>query len=180
MIVSDRARGIQPPPTLFGQTALLREEAALTPWGAVEHLASLILQGVLERRPDLVVVFGDGGFDTFIPLLWRLNRDRRGLRYEVPWVLKPPIEYVDGQLRFVLHPADGPTDVARAAEIVKSFHVGDSLTYGSRYTYWDYWPVASARRGVPQELQPSVLSGTFERPTARIAFTGPVGEAVAR
>ena len=99
--------------------------AAITPVGWPSHLvedlagqsqafqsqvASLVLEGVLGRHPDLRVVLLGSGVSWLPSLLWRLDKNWKGVRREVPWVDRPPSEAVRRGVRLTVPPVDAPPD----------------------------------------------------------------------
>ncbi|HKS98531.1 MAG TPA: amidohydrolase family protein [Rugosimonospora sp.] len=57
---------------------------------AQQHLISLVAEGVLGKFPDLRFVVAECGFTWLPTLLWRLDKDWKGLWPEVPWVQEKP------------------------------------------------------------------------------------------
>ena len=55
------------------------------------QLTSLIAEGAFERFPELRVVLLESGFGWLPPLLWRLDKEWKGLRREIPWVKHAPV-----------------------------------------------------------------------------------------
>jgi predicted TIM-barrel fold metal-dependent hydrolase len=68
--------------------------AALMPQLAETNITSLCLGGTFETFPDLRMLFSGFGFGWLPSLLWRLDREWRTFRHDVPWVKRPPSEYV--------------------------------------------------------------------------------------
>ena len=61
-------------PTFAGHAHTYPGYAAFMPLNYFVHLATLIVEGVFGRLPDLkFVVFADGGYDILTPLMWRLD-----------------------------------------------------------------------------------------------------------
>jgi predicted TIM-barrel fold metal-dependent hydrolase len=99
--------------------------AAITPVGWPSHLvedlagqgqayqsqvASLVLEGVLSRRPDLRVVLVASGVSWLPSLAWRLDKNWKGIRREVPWVERAPSETIRRCLRLTVRPFDAPPE----------------------------------------------------------------------
>jgi predicted TIM-barrel fold metal-dependent hydrolase len=124
-------------PSSAGPLRYALEYNALLPFTAAYHLASLIAEGVLERLPDVRFVFADGGLSALVPIIWRLDKDWRSTRVEVPWTRKLPSAYIREQVRFCLARADLPRapgdeawwQIAQADEL---------LMYASNYPHVDW------------------------------------------
>jgi uncharacterized protein len=95
------------------------------------HLTSLVLNGVFERWPNLRFAFIDTGWTWLPGLLWRLDKEWKEGRQEVPWVRRPPSEYVAEHLRFTTQPTDAPADPRHLALIMKQLPYADMLMYSS-------------------------------------------------
>lgn len=72
------------------------------------QVASLVASGVFERLPELRIVLSEGGFGWLPPLMWRLTKEWKGLRREIPWVKRLPWEYIRDHMRATLAPIDVP------------------------------------------------------------------------
>ena len=83
------------------------------PLNSFVHLATLIIEGVFGRHPDLRFVFADGGYDMLTPLMWRLDTFWMSMRDQTPWVDRYPSEYLPDHVR-LLHVRVGRADGSRA------------------------------------------------------------------
>ena len=98
---------------------------AITPAGWPSHLVedlagqaqafqsqvvSLVLEGALGRRPELRVVLVASGVTWLPSLAWRLDKNWKGIRREVPWVDRPPSEVIRRSVRLTVRPFDAPPD----------------------------------------------------------------------
>ena len=70
----------------------------------------LALEGALGQHPGLrVVLVGSGA--TWLPsLAWRLDKNWKGVRREVPWVDRPPSEAIRHGVWLTVPPVDAPPD----------------------------------------------------------------------
>jgi predicted TIM-barrel fold metal-dependent hydrolase len=134
---SDGAAGADFAPTIVGYLSSAIEYAALQPLNAVYHLASLIAEGVLERLPDLRIVCAEGGLDAMTPIFWRMDKDYRGTREEIPWTKQIPTRYIRGQVRFCSQRIDRAPDGVPLERWWEVTGAADLLMYASNFPYWD-------------------------------------------
>jgi predicted TIM-barrel fold metal-dependent hydrolase len=95
------------------------------------HITSLVLNGVFERWPNLRFVFIDSGWTWLPALCWRLDKEWKEGRQEVPWVKEPPSEYVKRHMRFTTAPSDGPAKPEHLPRLVEHLPFRDMLLYSS-------------------------------------------------
>jgi predicted TIM-barrel fold metal-dependent hydrolase len=125
-------------PTLAGGPATsyaLRR--AMLPQVAQSNLASLVYEGVLERFTEVKFVFAEYGFSWVPHVLWRMDKDWRGLRPYFPWVKRPPIEYVVERVRFTSQPIEEPPDPEHFDQLLSMIHAEQTLMFSSDYPHWD-------------------------------------------
>lgn len=88
----------------------------------VSNLTSIIFSGVLERFPDLEVVFQEAGVGFLPYYLKRLDDAYHQFGYEVPMIDRPPSEYFEEHLYFctqpVGHTAENPHHLAWLIEMI--------------------------------------------------------------
>ncbi len=83
------------------------------------QLTSLVTEGVFAQLPGLRVTVAECG-STWLPaLLWRFDKDWKGVWREVPWLDRPPSATVRERVRFTTAPIHLPADPAAAREAVE-------------------------------------------------------------
>lgn len=102
------------------------------------QLASLVCEGVFKKFPALKVVVLESGITWVAPFLWRLSKLWRGLRHEVPWVDRPPIEIVRDHVRFTIQPFDAPDDPHIVERVINQLGSDALLLYASDFPHWQY------------------------------------------
>ncbi|MET4700410.1 putative TIM-barrel fold metal-dependent hydrolase [Constrictibacter sp. MBR-5] len=120
------------------------------------NLVSLVFSGVLERFPGLRVLFVEYGFSWAVPLLWRMDKAWRGVRFDTPWVKRSPIDYVRERVRFATQPLDepqDPKDLYRMIEMLGDEH----LLFATDYPHWDNDMPMQSLRGLSPEARRRVF-----------------------
>lgn len=100
------------------------------------QLVSLVAEGVFDRFPTLRAVVLEGGFTWLPSLLWRLDKDWKGIRREVPWVRRNPSAYLREHVRFTLQPVDAPTTPQQLGQIVLQLGSDELLLFSTDYPHW--------------------------------------------
>jgi uncharacterized protein len=85
-------RGAQPLAGGIHWSAFLRH--VLLPHLAESNVTSMAFEGTFEKFPSLRVLVSSFGFTWLPPLLWRLDREWATFRHDIPWVKRPPSDYV--------------------------------------------------------------------------------------
>src|SRR5262249_813616 len=101
-------------------------------------LNDVVLEGVFEHFPDLKLVFAEWGFTWAPALLWKMDLQWTRLRIDVPWLKRPPSEYVYNHVRFTTQPTEeeiGPEELGQIAEMVRGER---TLLFGSDFPHWDF------------------------------------------
>ncbi|HVZ13598.1 MAG TPA: amidohydrolase family protein [Bauldia sp.] len=151
--------GIEFPPTCVGYPTTFIEAFSMRPFNAAIQLSSLICEGVFEQVKDLVFVFADGSFDVAGPMLWRLDKDWKAARSDIPWTEHLPSSYLKDHVRFVLQRWDGPggsDDLAKALDI---WNGAELVMYASNYPHWDYLPPQGALADLPGQTRDAIMGG---------------------
>jgi predicted TIM-barrel fold metal-dependent hydrolase len=158
VVHTEMAAGTDFPPTSAGYQRLAAEYHTTHSLNYIFHFASLFAEGTFRWVEDLRFVFADGGFDELWPLIWRIDKDWRGNRGELPAATAPPATILDQHVRFVAHRLEGPADPGeRRRWLEASAGAEDLLLFGSNYPHWDTWSAAEAVEGIPEPLRERIL-----------------------
>jgi predicted TIM-barrel fold metal-dependent hydrolase len=122
-------------PTPSGFTTTYLEDYLGNQPIAQAQLLSFVSEGVFERFPDLHVVLSECGFAWLAPLLWRFDKDWKGVWREVPWVKRRPSEYVRDHFRFTTAPAHLPRGPEALDQMLEMMDGSDMLVYASDYPH---------------------------------------------
>lgn len=82
------------PPLSGGVHYSALSRKVLMPQVAESNISSLAFEGTFERFPPVRFLFSGVGFTWLPGLLWRLDREWRTFRHDVPWVKRTPSSYV--------------------------------------------------------------------------------------
>lgn len=141
------------PPTPCGWPSTYLEEYAGMSQVFQSQVLSLIAEGTFDRFPQLRVSLIEGGFAWMPSLMWRLDKEWRGLRRDIPWVKKPPSEYIRKHIRMTLQPLDIPPSSPHFSEVLQQMDSQELLMFSSDYPH--------CHLESPEEALPSQLPGSL-------------------
>jgi predicted TIM-barrel fold metal-dependent hydrolase len=122
-------------PTPSGFTTTYLEDYVGNQPIAQAQVLSFVSEGVFERFPDLRVVLTECGFAWLSPLLWRFDKDWKGVWREVPWVKRRPSEYAREHFFFTTAPTHLPGDAADIDQLLEMMGGASALVYASDYPH---------------------------------------------
>ena len=152
--------GVSGPPGAVGYPGSYLEWHTGLVCSAIGHLLSLVSEGVFVRFPELRFVLVEGGLSWLPPLLWRFDKNWKGLRQTTPWLVRPPSEYVRDHVLLTTQPIEEPERPEDLAAILGMFDVGRMVMFASDFPHWDGDTPDFAARAFPPALRPRVLSET--------------------
>jgi uncharacterized protein len=123
------------------------------------QLVSLVSEGVFDRFPSLRVALIECGFTWMPALLWRFDKDWKGVWREVPWVRERPSEYVRKHFRFTTEPAQLPRDADSRAALVDMVGV-EMLMYASDHPHDHGGSGAALIEAVDDEAREAITRST--------------------
>jgi len=133
------------PPTPTGWPSYYLEEYVAMAQVFATQLTSVVTEGVLDLHPRLRLALLESGF-TWLPAhLWRFDKEWRNLRRLVPWVKRPPSEYIREHARVAIQPLDPPSpppgaergerEARQLLEVVDQLGSEEMLMWGSDYPH---------------------------------------------
>jgi predicted TIM-barrel fold metal-dependent hydrolase len=126
----------------------------------IAHLVSLVVEGTFVKFPTLRFVLVEGGVSWLPPILWRLDKNWKGLRQTVPWLERRPSDYVHDHILLTTQPIEEPDKPEHLKAILEMFDASRMLMFSSDYPHWDGDTPDFAARAFPRELRARVMSET--------------------
>jgi hypothetical protein len=125
---------------------------------AQSQMMNLIAEGVFDRFPTTRVVFAECGWAWVPPWMWRMDKEWKGLRSEIPWVKRPPSDYVREHMRFTLQPVEA-ADAVEFEQLVEHMGSEDLLMFSTDFPHWHFdAPHKALPAGLPDGLRRRILS----------------------
>jgi len=100
-------------------------------------IASLVFEGVFERFPKLRWVMVEGGFAWLPSLAWRLDKHWAAAREELPYVKRPPSEYLREHVWFTTQPVEEP-ERDEDMRVTLDWIGWDRIMFSTDYPHWDF------------------------------------------
>jgi hypothetical protein len=103
----------------------------LMPHLAESNLTSLVFEGIPERYPSLEFVFSGFGFTWLPSLMWRMDREWRSFRHDLPWVKEKPSSYLYDRIWLASFPIAEAVSTGEWERSFTSDAVRTMLVFGS-------------------------------------------------
>jgi predicted TIM-barrel fold metal-dependent hydrolase len=126
---------------------------------AQAQLTSLVTEGVFAQLPELRVAVLECGFSWLPTLLWRFDKDWKGVWREVPWVAERPSEIVRRHVRLTTAPAHLPRDPEQVREALDLLDAGSMLMYASDHPHDHGDGADRLLAALTDDERPRVLAG---------------------
>lgn len=149
----NQGSGISNPPSSVGYPASYFEWHNIIPVNLMAQLNSLICEGVFEAFPELRFICVEGGFGWVPHLMWRMDKNWKGLRDQAPWLQKAPSEYVLDNVWFTTQPMEEPEHPRHLDQLLEMMHAERTLLFSSDYPHWDGDDLRVAFRTVDDDLK---------------------------
>jgi len=143
------------PPTGAGWPSYYLEDYVTMSQIFQTQLLNLVVEGVFDQFPKLRIAFVESGWTWLPSYLWRIDKDWKGLRREVPWNKQVPSEYVKERMKFSLQPLDASPDPRHMTMLLDQLGSDDLLMFSTDYPHWQF--------DTPEQALPVGLSETQRR-----------------
>ena len=135
------------------------------------QVISLVCEGLFEDVAGCRATVVEGGFAWLPALMWRLDKNYRGLRQEVPWLKRLPSEYIRTHFRCTTQPMEEPDDPQQLLQIIDMIGCDEFLMFATDYPHWDFdAPNRAIPAIVPERMRHGIVADNasawydFERP----------------
>jgi len=146
------------PPTGSGWPSYYIEEYVGMAQVFQTQVLNLVVEGVFDRFPNLRVALIEGGWTWLPSLMWRIDKDWKGLRREVPWNTRVPSEYIRHRIRLSLQPIDAPPDPKHLLQLIDQMGSDELLMFSTDYPHWHFdSPEEAIPTGLPDATRRKIL-----------------------
>jgi predicted TIM-barrel fold metal-dependent hydrolase len=77
----------------------------------------------------------EGGWTWLPNLMWRLDKEWKGIRRETPWLTEPPSTYLRRHVRMGLQPVDAPIDGDQVLTVIDQIGAEEMLMFSSDFPH---------------------------------------------
>jgi predicted TIM-barrel fold metal-dependent hydrolase len=99
----------------------------------------------------------ESGVTWIAPYLWRLSKFWRGVRLEVPWIDRSPVEFVRDHVRLTIQPFDAPNSGETVGRLMDQLQSDQMLLFASDFPHWQFDGDAMLPGGIDASLRKKIL-----------------------
>ena len=125
-------------PTQSGYPSYLAEDYVHQAQAFATQTISFLAEGVFAKFPELRVVLIESGVSWLPGLMWRVSKDWRGVRTEVPWLKKIPADIIRDHFRLTIQPLDAPPNPDDVSRLLDQIGSDDILLFATDYPHWQF------------------------------------------
>ena len=144
-------------PTQSGYPSYLAEDYVTQAQAFATQTISFVAEGVFAKFPDLRVVLIESGVSWLPGLMWRVSKDWRGVRTEVPWIKKIPADIIRDHFRLTIQPLDAPPNSEELNRLLDHIGSDEMLLFATDYPHWQFEGDEVLPAGLPENLLQKIL-----------------------
>jgi predicted TIM-barrel fold metal-dependent hydrolase len=150
------------PPTPSGWPSWFVEEYVAEEQVYIAQLLSLVSEGAFQAFPSLRVSLLEVGFAWLPSWGWRLNKEWKGLRREVPWLNRPPFELIREHVRLSAAPLDAD-DARELGRIIDWLGSDELVQFATDYPHMHDDSLSTLLAAAPPSMHPQVMAESARR-----------------
>jgi len=121
----------------------------------IQNTISLVCEGVFSKFPTLKVGLFEYGWTWLPGLMWRLDREWLSFRSEVPWVTRPPSEYIKEHIRVGSQPLEAPSQ-EYLHQTLEMMSADKMMLFATDYPHWDFDDPNYVMRKLPKHMRNAI------------------------
>lgn len=122
------------------------------------QMISLVSEGTFQKFPTLKFALLEGGFAWLPHVMWRLDKNWKGMRAECPWLDRKPSEIILEHFRLATQPIEEPDDDKYLLQIFEMIDAAQTVMFSSDYPHWDFDSPQQALPRLPAELKQRIYA----------------------
>jgi uncharacterized protein len=133
------------------------EEYAAEVQAYAAQVTSMVAEGVFQLYPELRVSILEIGFAWLPVWMWRMDKEWKGLRREIPWVSEPPSDII----RRHMHLSTAPLDAGShedLTEVVEWLGSEEMLMFATDYPHFHDDDVSALLRATPESMHAKLMA----------------------
>lgn len=155
--------GLAYPPSSAGYPSSYFEWHSGLVTSYIGHLLSLVTEGAFVKFPTLKFVLVEGGVSWLPPIMWRLDKNWRGLRVTTPWLKDEPSKMVFDHVFLTTQPIEEPANRAHLDQMLAMFPADRMLMFSTDYPHWDGDTPDFTGRNLPAGIRDQVMYKTAQK-----------------
>ncbi|KSU84458.1 MULTISPECIES: amidohydrolase family protein [Fictibacillus] len=154
LVIGIHAGGVTGYPTMpVGWPSYYLEDYVSQSQAFQSQIVSLVCEGTFQKFPRLRVALLESGFTWMPALMWRLDKNWKGLRREIPWVDRLPSEIIREHFRLTIQPLDESPKPEHLLQTMEQMRSQDMLLFSTDYPHWHF---DEKEEALPANLPPSL------------------------
>jgi predicted TIM-barrel fold metal-dependent hydrolase len=144
-------------PTTSGWPSWYAEEYAGEQQVYEAQVLSMVAEGVFKAFPDLRVAVLESGFAWLPTWCWRMDKEWKGMRREVPWVDRSPFSIIRDHMRFSTAPLDCES-ADELAPIIEWLGSDELLMFATDYPHAHDDDLGVLIAATPDAMRPKLMA----------------------